>query len=93
MDGRGPTPRPCSTPIGTTRSSLPQLSPSWRKMLVLQVIIAAAIVVFVVGGLCVVLVFDRSVRRPTFKPMVYWWSLVGIALVGIAIAWTTSALS
>jgi hypothetical protein len=61
-------------------------------MLVLEVIVAAAVVVFVVGGLFFVLVLDRSVGRPRFNPMVWWWSLVGFALVGVAIAWTTSAI-
>lgn len=62
-------------------------------MLVLEVIVAAAIIVFVVGGLFSVLVLERSGRRPRFHPIVWWWSLVGLALVGVAIAWTTSALS
>lgn len=61
-------------------------------MFVLEAIIAAAFVVFVVGGLCCILVIDRSVRRPSFNPMVWWCSLVGLALLGVAIAWTTSAV-
>jgi hypothetical protein len=61
-------------------------------MLVLEVIIVAAVVVFVVGGLFFVLVLERSGSRPGFNAMVWWRSLVGLALVGVAIAWITSAI-
>lgn len=62
-------------------------------MLVFEVIIAAAIVVLVVGGLLFILVLERSARRPRFNAMAWGLSIFGFGLVGVAIAWTTSALS
>ncbi len=61
-------------------------------MLVVEVVIAAAVVVSVVGGLLFVLVLDRSGSRPRFNATVWWWSLVGLGLIGVAIAWSTSAI-
>lgn len=62
-------------------------------MLVPEVIIAAAVVVFVVGGLLFVLALERSGSRPRFNAIAWWWSLVGVGLIGVAIAWVTSAIS
>jgi hypothetical protein len=62
-------------------------------MLVFEAIIAIAIVALVFGGLFFVLVLDQSARRPRFNPMVWGCSLFVLGLVGVTIAWTTSALS
>jgi Flp pilus assembly protein protease CpaA len=61
-------------------------------MVVLEVSIAAVIVVCVVGGLFFIIVLDR-VRRPlNFNPEVWLRSLVGLGLLGVAIAWITSTI-
>lgn len=62
-------------------------------MLVFEAIIAATLVVVVVGSLLFVLAIHRLDRRPSFNPIVWGCSIVGLGLVGIAIAWTTSAIS
>lgn len=62
-------------------------------MLVFEAIIAAALVVLVAGALFFVLVLERSGRRPRFNGMVWGCSIFGLGLLGIAIAWTTSAIS
>lgn len=61
-------------------------------MPVLEVILAVAIVVVVVSGLLIVLLLDRSGSRGRWSPVVWWWSLVGVGLIGVAIAWVTSAI-
>lgn len=61
-------------------------------MLVVEVIIVVAFVAFVVGGLFFVLALERSASRPRFRAMVWWRSLVAIGLLGVAIAWITSAV-
>lgn len=62
-------------------------------MLVLEVIIAAVIVVCVVGGLFFVLVRERAGKPLKMDAEIWWWSLVGLGLLGVAIAWSTSAIS
>jgi uncharacterized membrane protein YdcZ (DUF606 family) len=61
-------------------------------MVVLEVIIAAVVVVCVVGGLFFVLVLDRAGKPLKMDARVWWWSLVGLGLVGAGIAWITSAI-
>lgn len=62
-------------------------------MLVFEAIIAAALIFLVVGSLLVVLVLHRSPRRPRFNPILWGCAIAGFGLVGVAIAWTTSAMS
>lgn len=62
-------------------------------MLVFEVIIAAAIAVLVAGGLMFVLVLDRAEYRPRFNPIVWGCTLAAFGIVGVAIAWITSAIS
>jgi putative exporter of polyketide antibiotics len=62
-------------------------------MLVFEVLVAASLVVLVAGGLLVVLVVERSGRRPRFNPIVWGCVIFGFGLIGVAIAWITSAIS
>jgi hypothetical protein len=62
-------------------------------MLVIEVIVAAAVAVGVFGGLLFVLLRDRAGKSLKLDAQVGWWSLIGIGLLGIAIAWSTSAIS
>lgn len=62
-------------------------------MPVLEAILAAFVIVLVVGGLSLVLFLDRSRSRPGFNAVIWWWSLLGLGLLGVTIAWTTSAIS
>ncbi|HET9718503.1 MAG TPA: hypothetical protein VFP55_00340 [Solirubrobacteraceae bacterium] len=62
-------------------------------MLVFEAIVAAALIVLVVGALFFVMLVHRSHRPPRFNPIIWGCSIAGLGLAGIAIAWTTSALS
>jgi uncharacterized membrane protein YdcZ (DUF606 family) len=61
-------------------------------MLVLEAIIAAVLVVCVAGGLLFVLARDRVGKPVNMDAEKFWWSLVGVALTGVGIAWITSAI-
>lgn len=61
-------------------------------MLVFEAIIAAVLVVCVAGGLFVALVLDRAGKPLEINAMKVWWLLVGLGLIGVSIAWTTSSL-
>jgi uncharacterized membrane protein YdcZ (DUF606 family) len=61
-------------------------------MLVLEAIIAAVLVVCVAGGLFFVLARDRVGKPLKIDAEKFWWSLVGVALIGVGIAWITSAI-
>lgn len=61
-------------------------------MLVLEVVLAAVVVVMVVGGLSFVLLLDRLGSRARWNPVVWLWSVLGLGILGVAIAWVTSAI-
>ena len=60
-------------------------------MLVFEAIIAAVLVVCVAGGLFFVLVFDRA-GKLKMDAARWWWLVVPVGLLGVSIAWITSAL-
>lgn len=60
-------------------------------MLVFEAIIAAVLVVCVAGGLFLALALDRA-GRLKLDAARWWWLVVPIGLLGISIAWITSAL-
>lgn len=62
-------------------------------MLVFEAIIAPVLVVCVAGGLFYALVLDRRGKPLDMNAVKVWWLLVGLGLIGIAIAWTTSSLA